>query len=113
MAEEVKEDIVVVKCWTGRRSLGRRPSLAGNVGAKDKLGKEAFANRQKVPTSDSLLSPILNGTSVYITSANTQTQNLTRTFGLGGTKKPRQRFSFIFFIFFFDFEGWIQSGVNI
>lgn len=96
----MNKDIVVVKRWTRpqrRRCLqGRRPSLAGS-GAKDKLGKETFADRQKVQTSDFLSSPILNGTSVYITNTNTQTQNLTRTFGLDGTKN-RGKESLLFFL---------------
>lgn len=104
-----------MKCWTRPRAppltvrddaLPRSCTAEQEVAEKTNWGTRLLQTVRKSRLQT--LFPILNGNSVYITNKNTQTQNLTRTFGFDGTKNRDKDSLFVFS--FFYFVGWIQSG---
>lgn len=117
----MNKEIVAVKCWTRPRApplTVRDDGLPRSCTAEQEVAEKTnWGTRRSQTVRQSRLQtlfPILNENSVYITYKNTQTQNLTRTFGFDGTKKTETQILFFFFLFSLcGLDPIRMNGVNI
>lgn len=120
VVEEMNKEIVAVKCWTRPRAPpltvrddGLPRSCAAEQEVAEKTNWGTRLSQTVIKSRLQTLFPILNGNSVYITNKNTQTQNLTRTFGFDGAKNRDKDSLFLFFFSLCGLDPIRMKGVNI